>query len=170
MSEVPGSNKEVYNKIDREFTREAIELECLSPNEVETAITAQVETREAQGRCPRIWEILVLEEKITAEQSERILDIILKPSVEASNDVKISMVGRTLIDLGSTNQKVITSALELQAQERRNGTWRQLGQILLEGNHIDEDQLREALSILEEKRDQRKTDEGLQENAGQKGS
>lgn len=169
MSEIPGSNKEVYNKIDREFTREAIELECLSPNEVETAITTQVETREAQGRCPRIWEILVLEEKITAEQSERILDIILKPSAEA-NKVKISMVGRTLIDLGSTNQKAITSALEIQAQERRNGTWRQLGQILIEENHIDEDQLREALSILEEKRGERKTDEGLQENAGPKSS
>ena len=159
MPEIPSANKEVYNKIDREFTREAIELEYLDPKAVEHAITAQVKTRESQGRCPRIWEILTLEKNITADQSEKVLDIILKASNETSGDVKISMVGRTLIELGSTNQKAITTALEIQAEERREGTWRQLGQILIEESSIDEKQLREALEILAEKRDHRKSDE-----------
>jgi len=137
---------------------------------VEIAIQEQMKVRAEHGRCPRIWEILVMQEAITSEKTEAILDQILEAHerpkntgvgvvpagddssyVEEDGPIK-SMVGRVLVDMGAATKVQIVRALELQAAERNDGVWRLLGQILVEEGVTTEEQLRDALTLVEEAR------------------
>ena len=145
-------SKEIYTKLDRWFTDTALVKDMLEEPQVHSAVQEQVNLRQAHGRCPRIWEILVMQKVLTNESVDEVLDLLGKEDSDDGHSGNINMLGRVLVDVGYTTYDQILRALDIQASERADGKWRLLGQILIEEKIIVKSQLQEALNLLEERR------------------
>ena len=145
-------SKEVYNPVDRWFTKRVIAQGLATDEQVHDAVALQVEMREIGGRCPRIWELMTMQSSISAMQVDDVLGELGKLSVESEGLQGVAMLGRVLVDMKYTTYDKVLEALELQAKERAEGTWRLIGQILIDGKSISQSQLKEALNVLERRR------------------
>ena len=140
---------QLYTKMERWFTVEAVRRGLVTNDQVVDAVKSQILMREVDGRCPKIWEILVLKSGVTSEYVESIFKTIGKSTDQT---MMAPMLGRVLRDVGYVKETQLLDALNLQVEERRNGTWRMLGQILLEKRFITQAQLDEALDVLSQRR------------------
>ena len=144
------SARGIYTKLERWFTEAAIKRGLIASGDVHEAIEAQVNKRQSEGRCPHIWEILMMQEKLNAQQVDDILSG-LGQSGEGQGG-GFNLLGRVLVEVGYAQAKDIHEALALQAKERAEGQWRLLGQILISMKVLREPELQEAISILERRR------------------
>ena len=142
----------IYTKLERWFTEAAIKRGLLTSGDVHGAIEAQVTARQTEGRCPHIWEILMIQEKVQAAHVDDILAGLGQSSNGSGGSGGFNLLGRVLIEVGYAEPKDIHEALALQAKERAEGTWRLLGQILISMKVLREPELQEAISILERRR------------------
>ena len=145
-------SKEVYNPVDRWFTKSVVAQGVATSEQVHTAVALQVEMREIRGRCPRIWELMTMQKSLTTEQVDQALSSLGELSVESEGLKGFTMLGRVLVDMKYTSYEKVLGGLELQARERADGTWRLIGQILIESKTISQSQLKEALNVLERRR------------------
>ena len=145
-------SREVYNPVDRWFTTSVIAQGLATSEQVHDAVALQVEMREIGGRCPRIWELMTMQKSMTAMQVDEVLGQLGKLSVESEGLKGVAMLGRVLVDMKYTTYDKVIEGLELQAKERADGTWRLIGQILIDGKIISQSQLKEALNVLERRR------------------
>ena len=121
----------------------------VSPRELGDVPAEQSKLERELERPIRIWEVLVLHERLTVRQTEHILSGLGRFS-GTSDDV--SMLGRVLIEVGYASAAQVEDALIRQSEERREDTWRPLGQILVEERVLSRVDLAEALDVLEQRR------------------
>ncbi len=146
------SARGIYTKLERWFTEVAIKRGLIASGDVHGAIEAQVTARQREGRCPHIWEILLIQEKLTAEQIDDILGGLGQSPEGKDAGGGFNLLGRVLVEVGYAEAKDIHEALALQAKERAEGQWRLLGQILISMKVLREPELQEAIAILERRR------------------
>ena len=146
------SARGIYTKLERWFTEVAIKQGLIDSSHVHGAIEAQVAARQKEGRCPHIWEILLIQEKLKAEQIDDILAGLGKSPETSDASGGFNLLGRVLVEVGYAQAKDIHEALALQAKERAEGQWRLLGQILISMKVLREPELQEAIAILERRR------------------
>ena len=135
--------------VDRWFAETATAMMYVSPRELGDVPTEQSKLERELERPIRVWEVLVLHERLTVRQTEHILSGLGRFS-GTSDDV--SMLGRVLIEVGYARAEQVEDALILQSEERRRNTWRPLGQILVEERVLSRVDLAEALDVLEQRR------------------
>jgi len=142
-------SRSIYTKLERWFTEAAVERGSITQEDVHEAVKTQVRTRQADGRTPQIWEILRMEERLGVVQVDEILaELGSSKATEKEATEGLNVLGRVLVEVGYVQVEDIHNALELQAKERAEGTWRLLGQILISMKAIKESELSEALGIL----------------------
>ena len=146
------ASRGIYTKLERWFTEVAVKRGLISTGEVHGAIEEQVNSRQKEGRTPHIWEILLIQEKLVAEQVDDILAGLGKSPEGAGDTGGFNLLGRVLVEVGYAEPKDIHDALALQAKERAEGQWRLLGQILISMKVLREPDLQEAIAILERRR------------------
>lgn len=136
--------------VDRWFAETAASMMYVSPRELNDIPAEQARLERELERPVRLWEVLVLFERLTVRQAEHILSGLGRFNQAEQEDV--SMLGRVLIEVGYAEAAQIEAALEQQSQERRTGTWRPLGQILVAERILSRMDLNEALDALEQRR------------------
>ena len=146
------SARGIYTKLERWFTEVAIKRGLIASGDVHGAIEAQVTARQSEGRCPHIWEILLIQEKLKVDQIDDILAGLGQSPDSKDASEGFNLLGRVLVEVGYAQAKDIHEALALQAKERAEGQWRLLGQILISMKVLREPELQEAIAILERRR------------------
>ena len=135
--------------VDRWFAETATAMMYVSPRELTDVPSEQAKLERDLERPVRLWEVLVLFERLTVRQAEHILSGLGRFNQQGED---VSMLGRVLIEVGYAQANDIEGALTLQSQERRSGKWRPLGQILVEQRVLSRVDLTEALDALEQRR------------------
>ena len=135
--------------VDRWFAETATAMMYVSPRELGDVPAEQAKLERELERPIRVWEVLVLHERLTVRQTEHILSGLGR--FNQTTDA-VSMLGRVLIEVGYAKAEQIENALTLQSEERRTGKWRPLGQILVENRVLSRLDLTEALDVLEQRR------------------
>ena len=135
--------------VDRWFAETATAMMYVSPRELSDVPSEQAKLERELERPVRLWEVLVLFERLTVRQAEHILSGLGRFN---QNGEDVSMLGRVLIEVGYAEADAVEGALTLQSQERRTGKWRPLGQILVEQRALSRVDLTEALDALEQRR------------------
>lgn len=135
--------------VDRWFAEAASAMMYISPRELSDVPAEQLRLERELERPIRVWEVLVLFERLTVRQAEHVLSGLGRFIHEGED---LSMLGRVLIEAGYSNSEQIENALTLQFVERRAGTWRPLGQILVDQGALSRLDLTEALDVLEQRR------------------
>ena len=135
--------------VDRWFAETATAMMYVSPRELGDVPAEQAKLERELERPIRVWEVLVLHERLTVRQTEHILSRLGR--FNQTTDA-VSMLGRVLIEVGYAKAEQIENALTLQSEERRTGKWRPLGQILVENRVLSRLDLTEALDVLEQRR------------------
>ena len=85
--------------------------------------------RHQEGRSVRVWEVMVLNGVMLPEIVEDLLESLCKSDAGGEG---LNMLGRVLVELGYATREQLEESLAIQAQERASGTWRLIGQILVE--------------------------------------
>ena len=158
------SARGIYTKLERWFTEVAIKRGLIDSGNVHGAIEAQVAARQKEGRCPHIWEILLIQEKLKADQIDEILAGLGQSPETKDASAGFNLLGRVLVEVGYAEAKDIHDALALQAKERAEGQWRLLGQILISMKVLREPELQEAIAILERRRKPKPDEEASPES------
>ena len=146
----------IDNHVDRWFAETSSKMMYVSMRDLDDALAEQENLERTQRRTVRIWEVLVLLGRLTVEQVDHILETLGKEGSKKS-DISVSMLGRVLVEVGYASYEDVTSALQAQVAERKQGTWRMLGQILVDRNVILQRHLQEALEVLDQRRRLRNT-------------
>ena len=146
----------IDNHVDRWFAETSSKMMYVSIRDLDDALAEQENLERTQRRTVRIWEVLVLLGRLTVEQVDHILETLGKEGSKKS-DISVSMLGRVLVEVGYASYEDVTSALQAQVAERKQGTWRMLGQILVDRNVILQRHLQEALEVLDQRRRLRNT-------------
>ena len=146
----------IDNHVDRWFAETSSKMMYVSMRDLDDALAEQENLERTQRRTVRIWEVLVLLGRLTVEQVDHILETLGKEGSKKS-DISVSMLGRVLVEVGYASYEDVTSALQAQVTERKQGTWRMLGQILVDRNVILQRHLQEALEVLDQRRRLRNT-------------
>ena len=143
---------EFASPVDRWFAETATAMMYVAPRELGDVPSEQGRLERELERPVRVWEVLVLHERLTVRQTEHILSGLGRFS---DTDESVSMLGRVLIEVGYANSDQVQSALIQQSQERRSNQWRPLGQILVEERVLSRVDLNEALDVLNQRRKMR---------------
>ena len=146
----------IDNHVDRWFAETSSRMMYVSMRDLDDALAEQENLERTQRRTVRIWEVLVLLGRLTVEQVDHILETLGKDSSNKS-DISVSMLGRVLVEVGYATYEEVIAALKTQVEERQNGTWRMLGQILVDRNVILQRHLQDALEVLAQRRRLRNT-------------
>ena len=146
------ASRGIYTKLERWFTDVAVQRGLITQEHVHSAIEAQVKSRQAEGRSPHIWEILMMQERLSVIQIDEILLDLGKSQDTKDEAAGFNLLGRVLVEVGYAESEDIHRALDVQAKERADGQWRLLGQILITMKVLREPELQEALVILERRR------------------
>lgn len=142
----------ILSQVDRWFVESSTKMMYITVRDVDDALAEQENLEKKQRRTIRIWEVLVLLRRLNIEQVDHILETLGKASSSADNSSEFTTLGRVLVDVGYATLDEVRDALQAQQQERENGQWRMLGQILIEKRVILKAHLQEALDVLEMRR------------------
>ena len=141
----------IDNHVDRWFAETSARMMYVSVRDLDDALAEQENLERTQRRTIRIWEVLVLLGRLTVEQVDHILETLGKDGT-TDPSISLSMLGRVLVEVGYATYEDVREALETQVEERKNGQWRMLGQILVDRNIILKKHLQEALEVLDQRR------------------
>ena len=142
----------ILSQVDRWFAESSTKMMYITVRDVDDALAEQENLEKKQRRPIRIWEVLVLLRRLNIEQVDHILETLGKASAETDSSSEFTTLGRVLVDVGYATLDEVREALQIQQQERENGQWRMLGQILIEKRVILKSHLQEALDVLEMRR------------------
>ena len=142
----------ILSQVDRWFAESSTKMMYITVRDVDDALAEQENLEKKQRRTIRIWEVLVLLRRLNIEQVDHILETLGKASSTTDNSSEFTTLGRVLVDVGYATLDEVREALQIQQQERENGQWRMLGQILIEKRVILKSHLQEALDVLEMRR------------------
>ena len=121
--------KELYTASERWFTDQAVSRQLITQEQVSKAVADQLMIRHQEGRSVRVWEVMVLNGVMLPEIVEDLLESLCKSDAGGEG---LNMLGRVLVELGYATREQLEESLAIQAQERASGTWRLIGQILVE--------------------------------------
>jgi len=142
----------ILSQVDRWFVESSTKMMYITDRDVDDALAEQENLEKKQRRAIRIWEVLVLLRRLNIEQVDHILETLGKASSSSDNSSEFTTLGRVLVDVGYATLDEVREALQTQQQEREDGQWRMLGQILIERRVILKSHLQEALDVLEMRR------------------
>ena len=140
--------KELYTASERWFTDQAVSRQLITQEQVSKAVADQLMIRHQEGRSVRVWEVMVLNGVMLPEIVEDLLESLCKSDAGGEG---LNMLGRVLVELGYATREQLEESLAIQAQERASGTWRLIGQILVERDFAAKINFR-MLDILESRR------------------
>ena len=126
--------KELYTASERWFTDQAVSRQLVTQDQVSKAVADQLMIRHQEGRSVRVWE--VFGSQVSVMLPEIVEDLLESLCKSDAGGEGLNMLGRVLVELGYATREQLEESLAIQAQEQASGTWRLIGQILVEKGFV----------------------------------